>query len=458
MGIGFFCEFIEKMARLGLPASAPPLHSVRQRTLNIFLLLFLIICGILTLSRLILGQYENVAINMAGMTLSGTALWFSYKGRADIGIIIGSLTLLLVSFLLAVLELLPRHLILPQLALTMAIFTFGFKRRGTRILFGAFSIFLIILGSYTPEIGLGPTVAFALQIGGFALAFHYLMAFYEGQDQKLALVFQKLEKANQELSNRNDDLIAFSSIMSHDLKSPLTSIRGGADILLNKLESSKTSPATPEETKRLLGFVVNATDSMTRLINDIFVYTQINSGREIPLASVDLNEVLACVHPLFEMEINIRGVKLEAGILPKVTGNFETLCTVFQNLIANAIRYQPKNCTDHLPAIRIWAEESTNEWKIFFQDNGSGIDTALQDQIFTHVTGERDITTGLGLPICHQVIKHHNGNITLQNSGPHGSLFCVTFPRALSNPAATGSFPAIGPDTQSLNASRARSA
>jgi len=138
--------------------------------------------------------------------------------------------------------------------------------------------------------------------------------------------------------------------MSHDLKSPLTAIRGYADLMLEDVEAENRNR---EEDREFLGHITDSVDSMTTLIADLLNYSRISQSGELELASVDLNKVLAKVLPMFRLEMTQRNVKLDAGPLPVIKGHAETLRTVFQNLISNGIKYQPAQHADHRPTIRM---------------------------------------------------------------------------------------------------------
>jgi len=262
-----------------------------------------------------------------------------------------------------------------------------------------------------------------------------LAIFIENQDKKLQQLNRELkrkyiEKENdaKRLDERNSELVVFSHIMSHDLKAPLVTIKGFSELLIKGLEKKE---ANSNELK-YSNFILDLSGSMSDLINGLLTYSKIEMN-DYSLEVVDLHEVIEQLIPLFKFDIEHKKVKIEIDNLPNIKGNSDIIKTVFQNLISNSIKYQPKDLTDHQPQINIWSEEDQLNIYVFLKDNGIGIEEDYVENLFTPFkrfhTDSAYKGTGLGMSICQKIMKKHKGNIELENTSEKGSTFKLTFPK-----------------------------
>jgi len=391
-------------------------------TLHALGLIFLIVVVIMMIARASSGEWLNALADLIGALVIAFALWLSAKGHFRVATLMTAYSLTGLCFLLAITKLLPPTAIMPQLALCMAIFTFIIESRRSRIVYLLCAVTMLTITNLNllhPAMNLG----FAIQMGGCAFVFHCFVALIERQEQSLKSSVANLQEALQEtaetnetLSARNEELHALSHIMSHDLKSPLAAIRSSADLLLER---------------EFLGYIRDSADTMTILINDILHHSQITRSGELELQEVDLDDIFEQVVSMFRLQLVQQEVIVERAELPCIKGHAETLCTVFQNLISNAIKYQPQDESHH-PRIRIWSEETETEARVFFSDNGIGIEEAFQPHLFLPFRREgrgEYQGTGLGMSICKHIVESHEGRIGLWSSNEHGSTFVITFPR-----------------------------
>jgi two-component system, chemotaxis family, sensor kinase Cph1 len=208
--------------------------------------------------------------------------------------------------------------------------------------------------------------------------------------------------------------------ISHDLKEPLRTILCCADRL-----SQGSGVST--DTDRLLKFVSEAAKRMQKLIDDALLFALVD-GAEKGKSRVDLGEVLQFVLSNLREAIGQAGAVVTSDALPAISANFGALAQVFQNLIANAIKYR----SGQEPRIHVGCTRSGADWIISVADNGIGIKEQYREQIFTplkRLHGKDQYPgSGLGLAICRHIIESHRGHIWVESVPGAGSTFYFTLP------------------------------
>lgn len=254
----------------------------------------------------------------------------------------------------------------------------------------------------------------------------------------------QLEKTVQELHRSNQSLEQFAYIASHDLQEPLRKILSFGDILTNQYASELTDSATD-----IVRRMQHAASRMQTLISDLLGYARV-SGSSVAFAPVDLNRLLAQIIDDLEMAIEDRRAIVRVGNLPTITGDARLLQQLFQNLMSNALKFQPTHLASHIPCIEISGQEISSAelpetvaaslnpqpYKRYalltVADNGIGFDEQYLDRIFTifqrlhgrsHYTG-----TGMGLAICRKVADIHGGMITATSADGQGATFSLYMP------------------------------
>jgi PAS domain S-box-containing protein len=239
----------------------------------------------------------------------------------------------------------------------------------------------------------------------------------------LSDAYQLLEAVAAELRRSNENLSQFAYVASHDLRSPLNTVNAFVQ-LLERDYGDKLG-----EGKELLGFVTDATKRMATLIEDLLQYARVSADTKPARASVDSNAAIkVAVENLFGT-IDQAGATVEYQHLPTVSVDETSLVQVFQNLIGNAIRYRSEDA----PHIRIKANEEGDVWLFSVQDNGIGIASEYQKQIFEpfkRLHGSEVPGSGIGLAVCKRIVERYNGRIWVESAPQQGSTFHFTIPKA----------------------------
>jgi PAS domain S-box-containing protein len=234
----------------------------------------------------------------------------------------------------------------------------------------------------------------------------------------------KRKELIEELETKNAELERFSYTVSHDLRSPLVTIKG----FLGYLERS-AGEGNMESFRKDMARISSATDRMDDLLKDLLELSRIgrliNKPVMIPFEDL-VKDAMEIVHGRLEA----RRITLQTQPdLPSVFGDKPRLTEVLQNLIDNAAKYMGDQ--EH-PLIEIGVDGSdeTGDPIFFVRDNGMGIEPEYHERIF-RLFDKLDITsdgTGVGLALVKRIIEFHGGRIWVQSEVGRGSRFCFTLP------------------------------
>ncbi len=231
------------------------------------------------------------------------------------------------------------------------------------------------------------------------------------------------EKLVAELEARNTEIKQFTYMVSHDLKSPLVTIKGFLGLLEQDMAGQDA-----ERTKTDLARINAAADKMQALLNDLLATTRVgrltNPGEYVPLDEVAREAVDLVAGSIAAGEVEV----VIAPELPVVLGDRARLVDVLQNLVDNAVKYmggQPQ------PRIEIGARQDGDETVFYVRDNGMGIEPQYQDKVFGlfQQLNQEAEGTGVGLALARRIIEVHGGRIWIESAGAgQGSTFCFTIP------------------------------
>jgi PAS domain S-box-containing protein len=249
---------------------------------------------------------------------------------------------------------------------------------------------------------------------------------YKATEQRLAQAVErateKLRKTNEALVQRNLDLQQFSFIASHDLRTPLRSVKGYLTLLQARYASGLNAKG-----QELIGRATAALGQMDGLTEDLLSYVRLDSPAQ-PLEPVDCNEVLRDTLNFLDASMTETGTQVTVETLPTVMGERGQLVQLFQNLLSNAIKY----CRRDAPRIRVSAQRGASEWIFEVADNGIGIEPQHLTRIFEVFkrlhTAQEYPGTGIGLAICQRIAVRHGGRIWVTSEPGRGSSFFFSIP------------------------------
>lgn len=214
----------------------------------------------------------------------------------------------------------------------------------------------------------------------------------------------------------------FSANVSHELKTPLTSIMGCSEIM-------KAGIAKPEDMPRFLGQINSEAKRLLALIDDIIRLSSLDEGNGIEMSDVDLYKVSGDVLNELEMKAKQSKVTLELeGSSQTIEGNERLIHEMIFNLCDNSIRYNKKG-----GKVKITVGKSGDEKFISVEDNGIGIPKEEQDRVFERFYrvdkshSKETGGTGLGLSIVKHTVLVHNGKIIMNSEVSKGTKITVTF-------------------------------
>jgi PAS domain S-box-containing protein len=235
-----------------------------------------------------------------------------------------------------------------------------------------------------------------------------------------------------ELKRSNLELEQFASIASHDLQEPLRKIEAfGARL------QSKCSSMLSEQGTEYLDRIIKSATRMRILINNLLAYSRVTLEKQ-PVVEVDLNAVATEVLSDLDELIRQSGGCVQLGLLPTIQADPSQMRQLFQNLIANALKFHRPGVP---PLVDVTAKKLTarndDMWasdlaqhEIAISDNGIGFDEDNLERIFQafqrlHGPGEYE-GTGMGLAICRQIVSRHHGQITAHSQPGKGTTFLIT--------------------------------
>jgi light-regulated signal transduction histidine kinase (bacteriophytochrome) len=220
---------------------------------------------------------------------------------------------------------------------------------------------------------------------------------------------RQLQQLNQELIRSNHELQQFAYIASHDLREPLRMVTSFTQLL-----AKRYSGQLDAEADKIIHFAVDGAERMEVLIEGLLAYCRLGSQTET-FKSIDCEAILDRALSNLQLAIEETKTQIIRNPLPTVIGDVAQLIQLFQNLIANGIKY----CGEASPIIEIGAKAQGDEWLFWVKDNGIGIDPQYSDRIFQIFqrlhTRQEYPGTGIGLAICHKIVEHHDGRIWVES-------------------------------------------
>jgi PAS domain S-box-containing protein len=239
---------------------------------------------------------------------------------------------------------------------------------------------------------------------------------------------EALLHAAESLKRSNLDLEQFGYVASHDLQEPLRAVAGFVKLLEHRFPE-KLDPKMRE-------YIAGAADGATRmerLITDLLTYSRLSTDAR---AFTPTNLGVPLNGALRNLQFSIQSAKaaVTSDPLPTLSVDESQMLQLFQNLIANALKFR----SERPPQIHIGARAEEGRWVLWVRDNGIGMEAQYFERIFQVFqrlhTRNKYVGTGIGLAICKKIVERHGGIIWVESELGQGATFYFSIP----DPASTG--------------------
>lgn len=234
----------------------------------------------------------------------------------------------------------------------------------------------------------------------------------------------RVQARTTELERRNLELQEFTFVAAHDLSEPLRKIQ-----VFGSLLGERSADRLDEHERDYISRITGAAGRMQDLLDALLRYSRVDTkGQEFTPAR--LEDVVKDAVSDVDVLMNEVAARVEIGPLPTVMGDPNQLRQLFQNLLANAVKYHRSEVRT---VIKIKGEEENGNCRILVEDNGIGFDEKYMEKIFQpfqRLHGRNEYPgIGMGLAICRKIVERHHGTITAKSTPGKGSTFIITLPR-----------------------------
>ena len=233
---------------------------------------------------------------------------------------------------------------------------------------------------------------------------------------------EDLKRTTDELRRSNRDLEQFAYVSSHDLQEPLRMVTGFVQLLAKNYRGKLDASAD-----QYIHYAVDGAKRMQQLIDDLLAYSRVGT-KSRPMEMVDSGQSLQQAISNLSVAIEECSASVTSGTLPTVRADGTQLTQVFQNLIANAIKF----IDGRKPLVYIDAVCEEGLWHFRVKDNGIGMSPEFHQKVFMIFqrlhTKDKYPGTGIGLAICKKIIDRHGGTMWVESALGEGSTFHFTIP------------------------------
>lgn len=238
---------------------------------------------------------------------------------------------------------------------------------------------------------------------------------------------KKVDSRKVEMRAAMDEFSRVSLALSHDIRGPLSSIRGFADILVRG-EGGELNVDGREAAMRIQRAATKVELMANTLLEDA---GRLFGENARPFATIDLNEVFKDALECLDAQIRERNAQVFArGRLNEIDGLYVPILQVFVNVIGNAMKYVPEG---QKPVIEIWTEENSDGIVLSIKDNGFGVSHEMRSKLFQPFAGRsypRIEGSGLGLAITRNAVDELQGRVDLASEEGRGTVFMLTLRRS----------------------------
>ena len=229
----------------------------------------------------------------------------------------------------------------------------------------------------------------------------------------------QLESKTRELERSNADLEQFAYVASHDLQEPLRTVSSYVQLL-----ASRYGDKLDKDAHEFIGFAVDGSKRMKSLISSLLDYSRVNNIK--PFTQIDISALVDDILMDMKEQVVETGTIVSYNNLPKINGDPLLIGQLFQNLIANSIKFRG----ERKPKIKITSVRKDGHYEFCIEDNGIGLNKEYSEKIFIifQRLNHRDKYpgTGIGLSICKKIVERHGGKIWVDSVPGKGSKFYFT--------------------------------
>jgi PAS domain S-box-containing protein len=235
-----------------------------------------------------------------------------------------------------------------------------------------------------------------------------------------------LRETRDELARSNRELERFAHIASHDLQEPLRMVASYTQLLAQRYHDQ-----LDQDGRDFIDYAVDGATRMKQLIEDLLSYSRV-TARGLPVAVVDTCDALALALRNLEAAIGETHAEVTGGDLPEVLADGSQIVQLFQNLVANAIKFRTPGVTPRVCIEARQAPDHPRQWLFRVADNGIGIAPRFFDRVFVifqrlHTRHEYP-GTGIGLALCQRIVERYGGRIWIESEPGQGTAFLFTLP------------------------------
>jgi signal transduction histidine kinase len=252
--------------------------------------------------------------------------------------------------------------------------------------------------------------------------------------QDLTRAFNSMvQRVNSSQRSQRD----FVANVSHELKTPLTSIQGFAQAILDDTAD------TPDARKRAAQIIYNEAGRMHRMALNLLDLARLEAGTaDLDMSAVDVGALLRGIVEKFTPQAQKAGVQLQVDVpdnLPSLTADGDRLAQVFTNLVDNALKFTPAD-----GQVTLSAKQAGAEMELSITDTGSGVPSDALPRLFDRFyqadasrAGGESHGAGLGLAIVQEIVQAHGGKIGVRSQVGYGTTFVIHLPLSRNSQAAT---------------------
>ncbi|MBI2382886.1 MAG: CHASE domain-containing protein [Gammaproteobacteria bacterium] len=228
-----------------------------------------------------------------------------------------------------------------------------------------------------------------------------------------------------ELSATNRELEQFAYVASHDLQAPLRTVSGFAGLLQRRY-----GDRLDEQGREFIKAMVGGAKDMQSLIEDLLAFSRVNAER-MTRETIGAADAVRRALDALAADVAAAQAEVTVGELPTLDADPRLLTQLFQNLLANGIKFQPRG---RRPRLSVTAQRAGAHWHFEVRDNGIGIPPEQLGQLFLmfkRLHRHEDYPgTGIGLALCKKIVQVHGGRIWAESAVDHGTAVHFTLPAA----------------------------